>query len=136
MIISTEINQQIEYFIDDRLHARIGAIAFVHNDDRFETKFKRLRKHEARLRHRTFHRINEQEATVSHAQHALNFATEIGVAWSIENIDAIHLAAMLAFTDGVGDGAVLRENGDAALAFERVGIHDADVTACAKFNDA
>ena len=49
-------------------------------------------------------------------QHALDFAAEVGVARRVDDVDLHAL---------VGDGDVLRENRDAALALQIVGVEDA-----------
>ncbi len=75
-----------------------------------------LARDEACLWHRSFDRIDEQQHAVHHRQYPLDFAAEVGVAGRIDDVDA--RAAIL-------DGAVLGEDGDAALALDVVGIHDA-----------
>ena len=75
-----------------------------------------LRGHEAGLRHRAFDRIDQQQHAVDHRQHALDLAAEVGVARGVDDVD------VRAF---VIDRAVLGQNGDAALLFQVVGVHDA-----------
>src|SRR5262249_37717214 len=53
---------------------------------------------------------------IDHAQGALDFATEIAMAWSVDDVDLGILEE---------ERSVLGENGDAALALEVVGIHHA-----------
>ena len=76
----------------------------------------RLARDESGLGHRALDRIHQQQHAVDHRQHALDLTAEVGVPGSIDDIDAG--AAVL-------DRAVLGEDGDAALALDVVGVHDA-----------
>ena len=73
---------------------------------------------EAGLRHRSIDRIDQQQHGVDHAQDALDLAAEIGMARGVDDVDMVLGALVLP-----GDGGVLAENRDAALAFQLVGIH-------------
>ena len=53
---------------------------------------------------------------VDHRQHALDFAAEVGVARRVDDVDAVVAPA---------DRGVLRQDRDAALALQRVRVHDA-----------
>jgi hypothetical protein len=75
-----------------------------------------LRGHEARLRHRPFDRIDEQQHAIDHRQHALHLAAEVGVAGRVDDVD-VHALVI--------HRGVLREDGDAALALDVVGVHHA-----------
>jgi hypothetical protein len=66
------------------------------------------------LRHRALHRIDQQQDAVDHRQDALNFSPEIGVPGRVDNVD-VGIAVL--------DGAVLGDDGDAALALEIVAVH-------------
>src|SRR5207237_223843 len=61
-------------------------------------------------------RVYKEEHAVHHVHHALDLATEIGVARRVHDIDLDAL---------VGDCGVLRHDGDATLALKSVGVHDA-----------
>jgi len=79
-------------------------------------RFQRLREHVARLRQRTFAGVYQQHDAVDNFERALYFAAEIAVAGSVDNVD---LDAVIT------DAGDLGEDGDAALAFQVVGVHDA-----------
>ena len=68
---------------------------------------------EARLRHGALEGIDQQQDTVGHLEHALDLATEVGVARRVDDVD-LHVL--------VADGDILGEDGDAALALLVVGI--------------
>jgi hypothetical protein len=76
----------------------------------------RLAGHELGLRHRAFRAVDQQHHAVDHAQDPLHLAAEIGVAGRIDDVDARAFPL---------DRGRLRQNGDAALLFEIVGIHRA-----------
>ena len=68
------------------------------------------------MRQRAFAGIDEQHDAVHHLQCAFDFAAEIAVAGRVHDVD-LHAV--------IKERGVLREDGDAALALEFVGIHDA-----------
>ena len=68
------------------------------------------------MRQRAFGGVDEQHDAVDHFEGALDFAAEIGVAGGVDDVDLLAV---------VEDGGVFGEDGDAALALELVGIHDA-----------
>ena len=76
--------------------------------------FSALRDDEFGLRQRALGGIDQDDRAVHHVEDALDLAAEIGVAGRVDDVDA-HIVP-----DDRGD---LGENGDAALAFEVVGVH-------------
>ena len=70
----------------------------------------------AGLRERAFAGIDEKDDAIDHAQGALDFAAEVAVAGRVDDID---------FGVVEKERGVFGEDGDAALALEVVGIHDA-----------
>ena len=72
--------------------------------------------HKARLRHRPFHGINQQQDAVYQAHHALDFTAEVGVTGGVHDVDLDVF---------VGDRRVLGNDGDAALALQIHLVHDA-----------
>ena len=97
-------------------------VDLVDDDDHTQTEAQRLTEHEARLRHRPFHGVDQQQRAVHHVEHALDLAAEVGVARRVNDVDL-----------GIvpGNGSVLGENGDTALAFEIVAVENA-LTCCAR----
>ena len=93
----------------------VGAVDLVDDHDRLQPALQGLGEHETRLRHRAFGGIDQHQGPVGHAQHALHLAAEVGVAGRVDDVD-LHAA--------VGDGDVLGQDGDAALAFQVVGVED------------
>jgi hypothetical protein len=60
-------------------------------------------------------RVNEQNHAVYHGQGAFHFATKVGVAWGVNDVDVGALPT---------DSAVLGQNGNAAFTFNGVVVHD------------
>ena len=79
--------EELERLVDHPLGPRARAVDLVDDDDRREAELQRLQRHEPRLRHRAFDRVDEQQHAVDHAQHALDLAAEIGVAGRVDDVD-------------------------------------------------
>ena len=111
-----EVNEQIVDFVEHFLRPGIGAVNLVDDHYGRQPGFQRLAQHIAGLRQRALAGIDQQHDAVNHFERALHFAAEVGVAGSIYDVD---------FYVVVEDGGVLGQDGDAALALQLVGIHDA-----------
>ena len=81
-----------------------------------ELGFERLAEHVAGLRQRAFAGVDEQHDAIDDLEGALHFAAEIAVAGGVDDVD---LDAVITHAGDLG------EDGDAALALQVVGIHDA-----------
>ncbi len=68
------------------------------------------------MRHGALGGVDQQQGAVGHLENAFHFAAEIGVARRIDDVD-LDVANL--------QGDVLGQNGDAALAFQIVGIENA-----------
>ena len=66
------------------------------------------------MRHRSLGRVDQDQGAIDHRQDALNLAAEIGVAGGVDDVDSV--AAPI-------DRGAFGEDGDAAFAFDLVGIH-------------
>ena len=120
LIIRAELDEQIEDFVQNLVGPGVWPIDFVDDDDRPQLVLERLFEHEPRLRHRAFGRIDEEENPVGHAENAFDLATEIGVAGGVDQVDL----GGLPVRPGVIDGDILGQDGDAAFAFEGIGIEE------------
>ena len=116
LVRGVEIHQQLQHLVHDLVNALVGAVDLVDDDDHAVAKLQRAAEYEARLRHGTFGGVHEQDDAVDHFEHTLDLAAEVGVARRVDDVDLDAL---------VGDGGILCENGDAALAFEIAGVHHA-----------
>jgi hypothetical protein len=68
------------------------------------------------LRHRPVERVDDEQHAIDHPQDALDLPAEVGVPWSVDDVDLRPAPA---------HRRVLRQDGDAPLALERVGVHHA-----------
>ncbi len=116
LVGGVERREQVEHFVDDFDRSRVGAVDLVDDDDGLETHLERLGDDELGLRQRTFGGVDQHQGAVHHVEDALHLAAEIGVAGSVDDVDAG------VFPDHRGG---LGQDGDAALALEVVGIHGA-----------
>ena len=110
-----EGGEKVEHFVDDFGRTGVRLVDLVDADDGFQPDLQRLAEDELGLRHRAFRRIHEQDRPVHHREDALDLAAEIGVAGRVDDIDPNVLPH---------HRRRLGEDGDAALAFEVVRIHD------------
>ena len=108
--------EEFEGTVDDPVRTRAGTVDFVDHHDRPEPERQGFARHEAGLGHRAFDRVHQQQHAIDHRQHALDLAAEVGMARGVDDVDAG--AAVI-------DGAVLGEDGDAALALQVVRVHHA-----------
>ena len=115
-IARTELVEQIEGLVNHPGRSAAGPVDLVDHDDRPQALGECFARDEARLRHRAFDRVDQQQHAIDHGQHALDLAAEIGVPGRIDDVDACA---------AVFDGTVLRQDSDATLALDVVGIQDA-----------
>ena len=115
LVGSAQIHQQVEDLIDDFLDAGIGTVDLVDGDHKAQILLQSLLQHETGLGHAALSSVHQQQNAVDHLQHALDLAAEVGVARGIDDIDLDAL---------VGAGAVLGQNGDAALTLDVTAVHD------------
>ena len=114
MLAGPQTIEQLERLIENPVGARAVAIDFVDDDQRREPARERFLRDETRLRHRTVHRIDEQEYAVDHGQDPFDLAAEVGVSRRIHDIDAPAFPA---------DRRILGQDRDAALAFQIIRVH-------------
>src|SRR5437868_9775189 len=104
---SIEGGEKIEYLVHDFDMALVRPVDLVDGDNRPEADLQRLGEHELGLRHRSFGSIDEEHRAVDHIEDALDLAAEIGMAGSVDDIDAGVLP---------DERGHLGKDGDAALA--------------------
>ncbi len=116
IFFGVEIDEQIVDFVEDFLGAGVGAVDFVDDENGRELGFERLAQHVTRLRERAFAGIDQEHHAIDHFESAFDFSAEVAVAGRVDDVD-LHVV--------IEDGGVFGEDGDAALALEFVGVHDA-----------
>ena len=107
LVGSFQLHHEVEHLVHHLFGARAGTVDLVHHHHDAQPQLKRVLEHEARLRHGALERIDDEQRAVGHVQHALHLAAEIRVPRRVDDVD-LHAV--------VGDGDVLRQDGDAALA--------------------
>ena len=110
-------DEQVEGLVDRLDRVGVLAVDLVDDDDGLVAHLQRLAQDEAGLRHGAFGGVHQQQHAVDHVHDALDLPAEIGVAGGVDDVD-LALAA-------VGDGGVLGQDGDAALALQVLRVHDA-----------
>ena len=73
-------------------------------------------RHKPGLRHRALYCIHQQQHRIHHRQYPLHLAAKICVARGVNDVDAPVSPA---------DGSVLRQDRNAALSLQIIGVHDA-----------
>ena len=115
LVRSAEPIEEVEGLVQHPVGPGAVTVDLVDDDERREAARKCLLGNKAGLRHWPVDGIDEQQHTVDHRQDALDFAAEVGVSRRVDDIDPPVLP---------GDGRVLGEDRDPALALEVVGVHD------------
>ena len=118
IFMDPELVKQIERGIDHPVRTSARAVDLVDHDDGLQTGGKSLAGHKARLRHRAFNGVDQQQHAVDHRQNAFDFTAEVSVPRGVDDVD------VNAF---VFNGAVLGKNRDAAFLFQCVAVHHAFV---------
>lgn len=111
-----EIGEEVEDFVDDFVCPGIRTVDLVDRNDRTQADLERLADDKFGLRHRAFGSVDENDRAVHHRENALDFTAKIGVAGSVDDVDARVLP---------DDRGRLGKNGNAALLFQIVRVHDA-----------
>ena len=93
-----------------------GLVDLVDDDDDGEGEREGLLEDEVGLGHGALLGVDEEEGTVGHLEDSLDLSAEVGVSGGVNDVDGVVLVA---------EGAVLGGDGDAALALEVVGVHEA-----------
>ena len=116
LIRRVEVDEQFEHLIYDLVYTLVGAVDLIDDDDDAVAELQRAAEHEARLRHRTFCGVDQQDNAVDHLEYTLHLAAEVGVT---RGVNYVYLRV------AIPHGGVLCHDGDAALTFEIVRVHDA-----------
>jgi hypothetical protein len=116
VFLGVEIDKQVVNLVENFLRTSVGTVDLINDKNRLQVGFERFAEHVTGLRQRAFAGVDQQHDAVDHLEGALHFAAKIGVAGRVHDID---------FYAGIKHGRVLGKDGDAALAFQIVRVHDA-----------
>ena len=119
--VAGKTEQEVLAFADDLVNTCVGTVGLVDQQDDGKLGLKSLTEHEAGLRKRALTRVNEQNNTVNHAESALDLATEVGVAGSVDHVDRD--GAVSGVLAVVRDRGVLRENRNSLFTLKLVRVH-------------
>src|SRR5574343_364108 len=109
-----ELVEQVEGGVDHLVAVGAGLVHLVDHHDGLEAQGQGLFGDKARLRHRAFLGVDQQHHAIDHGQRTLDFTTKVRVAGGVDDVDVGAFPA---------HGAVLGQDGDAALAFDGVVVH-------------
>ena len=111
-----ELDEEVEDLVDGPVGACGGLVDLVDDDDDGEGEREGLLEDEVGLGHGAFLGVDEEECAVGHLEDTLDLAAEVGMSGGVDDVDGVVLVA---------EGAVLGGDGDAALALEVIGVHEA-----------
>ena len=111
-----EFAEQVKDLVQSEERVAAVAVDLVHDDNRGKTELQSLLRHKAGLGHRAFECVNHQDNAIDSAQNAFHLATEVSMPRGIDDVHAVSL---------VHHARVLGEDGNAAFAFEVIGVHHA-----------
>ena len=116
LVGGVERDEEVADLVEHLVRIGILAVNLVDDDDGLGAGFERLAQHEARLRLRAVRGVHHQQHAVDHVHDALDLAAEVRVAGGVHDVDVVIL---------VFEGGVLGLDGDALLALQVHGVHDA-----------
>ena len=111
-----QVGHEVQAVVVGLLGVGARTVDLVDDDHDLKAGVDSVTQHEAGLGHGALKSVDQQQGAVGHTQHALDLATEVGVARGVDDVDLDVL---------VLDRDVLGENRNAALALLVVGIQDA-----------
>ena len=110
-----EVAHQVKHHLLHLVGAAVGLVHLVDDNDGLEAELKGLLQHKARLGHRALKGVDQQQAAVSHIEHALHLAAKVAVTRGVDDVDLVTV---------VRDGHILGQDGNAALAFQVIAVQD------------
>ncbi len=114
----TQSRKQVEGFVQNAVRIGVCTVNLVDAQDRTQAHAQGLGQNELGLRHHTFFGVNQQDASVHHAQDALDLAAEVGVTRGVDDVDAGFAGLTVP-----QNGGALGKNGDTAFFFLIAGVH-------------
>ncbi len=115
-IVRVQLQEQLQHLVHHLIRPGLGAVYLVDAYDDRELQLQGLAEHELRLGHGALEGVHHQDDAVDHLQHPLHLAAEVRMARGVNDVD---------FSPFVQDGGIFGKDGDAPLAFDIIGVHDA-----------
>ena len=116
LFLGVEVDEKVVNLVQYFLWTCVGTVNLVDDQNRGQMSFKSLAQDVAGLRQRAFAGVDQQHDTVDHLERAFYFSAEVAVAGRVNDVDLDVV---------IEDGGVFRQNRNAALTLEIVGVHDA-----------
>ncbi|CAB5034363.1 unannotated protein [freshwater metagenome] len=114
LLVRIKIEEEFISLVENFGDTSIRTINFVDNQDDRKFFRERFTQHKTGLWKWAFRGIHQEEHTVNHFESAFYFATEVGVAWGVDDVNG-HVTTL--------HRRVFCENSDALFALEIHGIH-------------
>mmetsp|Transcript_62670 Transcript_62670/g.176697 ORF Transcript_62670/g.176697 Transcript_62670/m.176697 type:complete len:227 (-) Transcript_62670:130-810(-) len=111
-----EVDHEVEHLVLDPVHAGAVAITFVDHNEGLDAAGKRFHQHELGLGHGALRGVNKEAHTVHDRHHTLHLAAKVSVTGGVHDVELGVLPR---------HGGDLRHDGNAALALEVHGVHEA-----------
>ena len=109
LLRSVKIAHQVEDHLINLFGAAIRFVHLIDNDDRLQADLQSLLQDEARLRHRSFKSIDQEQTAIGHIQNTLYLAAKVRVARRVYDVD---------FSVFIVDRNVFGEDRYASLTFQ------------------
>ena len=87
LLRSIEIAHQVEDHLVNLFGAAVGFVHLIDDDDRLQADLQSLLQDEARLRHRSFKSIDQEQTAIGHIQNTLYLAAKVRVARRVYDVD-------------------------------------------------
>ena len=114
-VVCIQLEEQLKNLVNDLVRSCLGAVDLIDTYNYGKLQLKSLAENELCLGHCTLKGIHNKDDAVYHFQDTFHLAAEVSVAGGVDNVDLCVL---------VHDGGVLGQNGNTALTFNIVGVHD------------
>src|SRR5699024_469439 len=116
LVRGAQVHQQVQHLVYYFFDAGVGAVDLVDDHHQAQVLLQGLLQHEAGLGHAALGGVRQQDHAVDHFQHPLRCAANVGVARGVHDVDR---------DARVSAGAVLGQDGDAAVTLDVASVHDA-----------
>ena len=115
VIPRNHVQEQVLDHRDHLSHTGLRAVDLVDDHNWSNVLLEGLAQHVGSLGHGAVNGVHQQQAAICHIHDTFHLAAEIGVARRVDNVDP---------DTAVGDRGVLGQDRNAALSFQRVGVHN------------
>ena len=115
VIPRNHVQEEVLDHRDHLSHAGLRAVDLVDDDNWSNVLLEGLAQHVGSLGHGAVNGVHQQQAAIGHIHDTFHLAAEVGVARRVDNVDP---------DTAIGNRGVLGQDRNAALSFQRVGVHN------------